>query len=84
MATRTRKPPSGIADALKRPALLPTEVAHVTGLSYGTVIADIRAGELKALCHRTRPGARPCYSILRPHFVCYLKRLGCPIPPHSS
>ena len=52
MSKRAR--PSSIADALTLPAVDLGDIAHITGLSYSTILADVRLGELHAGRHRKR------------------------------
>lgn len=63
-----------IAKALARPHVTPSDVADATGLSYRTVISDIRAGYCAAVPRRRR--TRTYYLVTRRQFVAYLESLG--------
>ncbi len=75
MSKRPR--PTSIRDALKRPAVDLMDIAAITGLSYGTLIGDVRLGELHALA-RLRNG-RHCYRVTRGQLAAYLTKLGYPV-----
>jgi hypothetical protein len=82
--SRRRQKPTSIHDALKRPALSPSEVAYVTGLSYNTIITDVRSGDLRTLCHRRKNAKRPTYIVPRACFIAYVRQLGFNTSLHST
>lgn len=69
--------PTSIRDALKRPAVDLTDIAIITDLSYGTIINDVRCGELKALCRSFK--GRKSYRVTRGQLAAYLTKLGYPV-----
>ena len=82
--SRRRQKPTSIHDALKRTALSPVDVAHVTGLSYKTIMVDVRSGDLRTLCRRRQHTTRRTYIIPRSCFLAYLKQLGFDTSLHST
>jgi hypothetical protein len=72
MPSRKHVCPSTLTEASRIPALRLCCVAHMLGLSYQTIAADVRAGELKVVTHHAKPGARPHYTVLQADFRRYL------------
>ena len=75
MAARKHCCPATLHDAALIPALQLCCVAHMLGLSYGTIINDVRLGELHVVTHRVRLCARPRYTVLQAEFRRYLRKM---------